>query len=231
MATPQKKNLWLLIFGLTMLIDRLLYPVETLGPGKRIAIWVVGCGHYCKGCSNPELWTENGQEPITPEALFVAIQQIATNNRVDGITITGGEPFDQSEDLLKLVCLLQTLTADILVFSGYQHSQLLKWPVAVAVLDRIAVLVDGPYQEKLNVGLLLRGSSNQHILLFDLGLQERYEDYIKSAKKCIQNFYFDDCTVSVGIHGVGFEKDLDNFLKTMNIRRVSDERSEMAPRT
>lgn len=208
-----------------MLIDQLLYPVETLGPGKRIALWVVGCGHRCKGCSNPELWQANGQSPVTPKELFLAIVQIAEEHPVDGVTITGGEPFDQTEELLELVTFLQLLTPDILIFSGYLHEQLLGRATAVAVMERIAVLVDGPYKEELNLGLPLRGSSNQRILLFDKDLKEPYETYLATTEKRIQNFYFDDQAVSVGIHNIGFETDLNDVLKEMKVRRVSDDGS------
>lgn len=211
-----------------MLIDQLLYPVESLGPGKRVALWVVGCHHHCKGCSNPELWQPNGQKPISPKELFFAIAHIAKEGRVDGITITGGEPFDQDADLLELVRLLQLLTTDILIFSGYRHEELLSRSNALAIMEHIAVLVDGPYREDLNSGLPLRGSSNQRILLFDCDLKERYEAYLATTEKRIQNFYFDDQTVSVGIHDVDFKDDLNELLKEMKVRRVTDGGSEMA---
>ena len=38
-----------------MQIDRLLYPVHSLGPGNRLAIWVKGCRKRCFNCANPEL--------------------------------------------------------------------------------------------------------------------------------------------------------------------------------
>lgn len=211
-----------------MIIDQLLYPVETLGPGKRIAIWMVGCSHGCKGCSNPELWRPNGQIPIKPKELYGTICRIAEENQVDGITITGGEPFDQPDDLLKLVTLLRSLTADILVFSGYRHEELLLRPTAVSILQQVAVLIDGPYKEELNAGLPLRGSSNQRILLFDKDLKQQYESYISTDEKRVQNFYFHDQIVSVGIHDVGFKKDLDSALKKMSVRRADDEESKMA---
>ena len=55
-----------------MYLDRILYPVTSLGPGKRLCIWVSGCNARCEGCANPELWTqrpeqkENSQYPLQP---------------------------------------------------------------------------------------------------------------------------------------------------------------------
>ena len=211
-----------------MLIDQLLYPVEVLGPGKRIALWVVGCNHRCKGCSNPELWKPNGQQPVSPKELFFAIAQIVKENQIDGVTITGGEPFDQEEELLELVRYLRIITSDILVFSGYCHEELLARFNAVAIMEHIAVLVDGPYKAECNLGLPLRGSSNQRVLLFDRDLKERYKAYLATPERRIQNFYFGDQAVSVGIHNVGFKVDLDDLLKEMKVRRATDGESEMA---
>lgn len=172
-----------------MLIDQVLYPVETLGPGKRVAIWVVGCTRGCAGCSNPELWSKEDCKSVSPIELFSAIKQISDDNPVDGFTITGGEPMDQAKELLELVKLLRLINSDILVFSGYTHQELLKNTTQREILNEIAVLVDGPYIESLNNALPLRGSSNQNILLFDLTHESRYADYLNTEKKRIQNFY------------------------------------------
>ena len=89
-------------------------------------------------------------------------------------------------------------------------------------------MVDGPYIEALNNALPLRGSSNQNILLFDLAHESRYADYLNTEKKRIQNFYFDDQTVSVGIHDVAFHDDLNAALKEMKVRERANEGGKMA---
>jgi len=135
---------------------------------------------------------------------------------------------DQAKELLELVKLLRLISSDILVFSGYSHQELLKDATRRAVLNEIAVLVDGPYIEALNNALPLRGSSNQNILLFDLAHESRYADYLNTEKKRIQNFYFDDQTVSVGIHDVAFHDDLNAALKEMKVRERANEGGKMA---
>ena len=211
-----------------MLIDNILYPVESLGPGKRVALWTVGCERRCPGCSNPELWVPRGQQPVTPGAVAAAIGELARENPVDGITITGGEPFCQGEDLLELVTLLRRLTPDLLVFTGYRQEELLQQPTAVAVLEQIAVLVDGAYEEARNVGLPLRGSSNQRILLFEPGLWQRYHAYLSTTEKRVQNFYFEDTIISAGIHDLDFSQALTARLREMHVRRKFHGDGEMA---
>ena len=54
------------------------------------------------------------------------------------------------------------------------------------------------------------------------------QDYLNTEKKKIQNFYFDDQTVSVGIHDVAFKDDLNATLKELKVREKTNEGSKMA---
>lgn len=85
-----------------MYLERLLYPVTALGPGSRVAIWVSGCNRHCNNCTNPELWERKEYQKITSKKLIGAINSVIGHN-VDGITITGGEPFDQATELCKVI--------------------------------------------------------------------------------------------------------------------------------
>ena len=137
-----------------MYIARILYPVEVLGIGKRIGIWFCGCPHKCDGCSNPELWKFNNRYHIGFENLCFLIKSLVETNQVDGFTITGGEPFYQSEGLLKLLKFLRKYTDDILVYTGYTYSELKYIPNSDEILENIGVLIDGRYiksQNKCNV--------------------------------------------------------------------------------
>ena len=77
-----------------MYVDRVLFPVTALGPGKRIAVWLVGCHRHCPGCANPELWSPKPSQKISVEKLSKMIRQMAIERQADGLTITGGEPFE-----------------------------------------------------------------------------------------------------------------------------------------
>lgn len=157
-----------------MQIDRIYYPVETLGYGKRIGIWTIGCPHHCEKCSNPELWTEDKCKEIDIESIVKCVKRVGN---ADGITITGGDPFYQADELLILVSRLRELGyEDILVYSGYTYEELIKDEVSKSVLDLIAVLIDGKYVDSLNDNRTIRGSSNQRILVLNSQMNNRYSD-------------------------------------------------------
>lgn len=191
-----------------MNIARILYPVETLGPGKRVAIWVCGCPIRCEGCANPELWEFDENKNIKISVLLDLIEKIVSENPVDGFTITGGEPFYQSEDLLALLAALSKWSEDILVFTGYYYEQIAK----EESLDHIAVLVDGPYIKERNRGLTLRGSDNQTVRILDRRYEDTYNNYLKVEKSRVQNFLEGTSVISVGIHRPDYRQQMSKNL-------------------
>lgn len=182
-----------------MYVARILYPVKVLGPGDRIGIWLCGCKHNCKGCSNPELWNFQDKYKISLDNVMRLIEKISTENQVDGFTITGGDPFMQYNDLHLLMQRLLSVSDDILVYTGYTIDE-----IENKNINGITVLIDGRYEEKLNDNTLLRGSSNQQIHILQEKYREKYENYLETATNQIQNFSLNDGTVSVGIHRKGF---------------------------
>lgn len=193
-----------------MNIARVLYPVEVLGPGKRVGIWTCGCSHACPGCSNPELWTPRAEYEISPLRLTALLSSSFRSKDVDGFVITGGDPFYQADELDILLDYLQEWTPDILVYTGFTYEELLekKSMTIDRCLSKIGVLIDGRYIESKNTGVPLRGSSNQEVLYLQSHLQEKYETYMAQQKNQIQNFTVRDGVVSVGIHAPGFTKRL-----------------------
>ena len=210
-----------------MKIARVLYPVTVLGPGKRIAIWVSGCGRRCEGCANPELWKAKPEQEVAVSDFITAVKQLLGERikSVNGITISGGEPFDQPEELLQLVKELKQITGDILVFTGYTREQLASNSLNAAILDTIPVLVDGPYQENDNQGEVLRGSVNQRYFYRDDEVKNKYEKYMQehTGKHLVENFTVKDGVVSVGIHKKDFEKELTKRLGRKQIVKHESE--------
>lgn len=182
-----------------MYVARILYPVEVLGPGKRVGIWFCGCPRRCKGCSNPELWEFQERYKTTPETVYELIKKVAREHDIDGFTITGGDPLYQATELQQLLSLLIKISDDIIVYTGYTISEATPF-----LLDNISVLIDGEYIEELNDNSLLRGSSNQRIYLLDKTKSKKYKDYFKTETNKIQNFFTADGVVSVGIHRPNF---------------------------
>lgn len=191
-----------------MNVARILYPVKVLGPGNRIGIWLCGCHRACKGCSNPELWYTQSQYEIPVERVVELIQTISEKHPVDGFTISGGEPFEQSSDLAYLIQRIQSISDDILVYTGYDLAELRarKDRYIDMILQRVAVIIDGPYIEALNETSPLKGSTNQSIHILQKHYVEAYTDYLNCCNNQIQNFSTTDGIVSVGIHHRGFTR-------------------------
>lgn len=109
-----------------MYVARILYPVKVLGPGSRVGIWFCGCPRRCEGCSNPELWEFQDRYKISLKTLLTLIEKISEKNKIDGFTITGGDPIFQAEDLLKLLDQIKKISDDIIIYTGYMKNEVPK---------------------------------------------------------------------------------------------------------
>lgn len=185
-----------------MYVARILYPVEVLGPGKRVGIWFCGCPRRCKGCSNPELWRFQERYKTSVEQIVDLITMIKESNQIDGFTITGGDPMFQPKDLQHLLSKLKDISTDILVYTGYEKEE-----IPIEYLKNIAVLIDGEYVEELNDNSLLRGSNNQKIHILNKNFEKKYNRYFENSHNTIQNFTTSDGIISVGIHSPDFTKE------------------------
>lgn len=189
-----------------MNVARILYPVQVLGPGKRIGIWLCGCNRRCNGCSNPELWEKRPEYEVEVAQIKKLIDRIAAEHRIDGFTITGGEPMDQSDELADMIGELRHISEDILIYSGYQLSELRSRndKNTQRVLSLAVVLIDGEYLEDKNNDVIMRGSENQTIHILNPKFKKIYDEYLPTTHNQIQNFTTSDGVVSVGIHRKGF---------------------------
>lgn len=196
-----------------MYVARVLYPVEVLGPGKRVGIWFCGCPRRCKGCSNPELWEFQDQYYTFPQLVYDLVKQIAKDHPIDGFTITGGDPLYQANDLQQLIVLLRAISEDILVYTGYSLNE-----ISADQLNGIAVLIDGEYIESRNNNCILRGSDNQTIHILDQRYEGKYTTYLSYNTNQVQNFMTSDGVISVGIHKPNFLDELDKAVSGKGLK-------------
>jgi anaerobic ribonucleoside-triphosphate reductase activating protein len=162
-------------------LNKAHYPVTALGPGKRIGIWTQGCSIQCPGCVSQDTWPDDRSKAMPVDDLLAWCKRVA-GGAAEGITISGGEPFDQPKPLARLLDGLHrwrdTLTQpfDILCYSGYRVEKLQK--EHAPLLRRLDALVCDPYVEALATQRLWRGSDNQRlIVLSDLGAA-RFGKYV-----------------------------------------------------
>lgn len=143
---------------------------EALGPGKRFAVWVQGCNKRCKGCIAPDAWDVNGgcEKDVAELA-----EEIINTPDIEGITISGGEPFLQQAALCDLIKLLQTQKdLSVIVYTGMLYEDIAETELA-SLCD---IVIDGEYVDDLNDNKSLRGSSNQRVI----ATSKRYSDVIGS---------------------------------------------------
>lgn len=133
------------------------------GPGIRTSIFVTGCSLNCKNCFNKDyqnpsfgnLWTEKEDELL--------ISYLSDPN-VSGLTILGGEPFENAQGLISLLKKIKT-NKSIWIYSGYTYDFLIKNDDTLELLKLVDVLVDGPFIESMkDLNLYFRGSRNQRII-------------------------------------------------------------------
>lgn len=143
------------------------------GPGKRLLLFTQGCSLRCKGCVNKHLWQFGVGANITVEKVLELCQD------VEGITLHGGEPLDQSEGVLEIVKALKSVGKTVILFTGYQYKELSK-SSQKRVWSLSDLVVSGRYiEEKRNIYLQFRGSTNQRVYRH----KGKYKDYqIKDGK-------------------------------------------------
>lgn len=136
------------------------------GPGIRLVVYAQGCKHNCVGCHNPETHSFNGGELIS---IYEILKLIKENPLLDGVTFSGGEPFEQAEKLAELGEKVKKQGLNIITYTGYTYEEIIDnidtkqgWKKLLYTTD---FLVDGKfYINKKSLELKFRGSSNQRII-------------------------------------------------------------------
>lgn len=155
-------------------LNRIQYPVYNLGPGKRIVLWTQGCRLRCPHCVNPSLWSSEGGSAVSVELLLKKMVPFTAG--YDGITITGGEPFDQYEPLISFCTFIKLKTSlNVFVYSGYSLEEIQRDHPERLFMKCIDYLLDGRYVHELNRNESLRGSANQRLYRFFNGVIDEIE--------------------------------------------------------
>ena len=169
--------------GLLNIFDLCRQGSRVLGPGLRYIIWTQGCPFRCKGCATPS------SRPITSDKQ-VRIDELAADilcrPYIEGITISGGEPFLQAGVLADLIDIVQSERPELTVISytGYLL-EALTGSAEKRLLDHIDLLIDGPYVEDFNDNKGIRGSSNQRLHFLTSRLLP-WEEELQEGKRKVE---------------------------------------------
>ena len=125
------------------------------GTGIRVVLWVSGCSLHCKGCHNPETWNFDGGPEIGAKEIA---EDFRKRKLLDGITLSGGDPFYQQESCLELLSFLPGV--NVWIYTGFDYDEISETELA----KKANVLVVGKFIEDLKCDGQYFGSSNQKII-------------------------------------------------------------------
>ena len=133
------------------------------GPGFRLAVFTQGCPHHCVGCHNPETHPFDGGKDVDTDKI---IRMMEENPLLDGITLSGGDPFCQPEACTELATAAKGMGLNVWAYSGWTFEELMKMSETQAyileLLKNTDVLIDGPFVlAQRTLELRFRGSKNQ----------------------------------------------------------------------
>lgn len=136
------------------------------GEGIRTSIFVTGCTHCCYNCFNEEYQDFNAGKEWTQSETDLVVSYVK-NPICSGLTLLGGEPFQNVQGLLPVVRAVRAAVPEkqIWAYSGYTIDDILEDELRSALLHEIDILVDGRFVDELKDPVLRsRGSSNQRII-------------------------------------------------------------------
>ncbi len=152
-------------------------------------------------------------ETASPEEAFKWLSRI---EGIEGVTLSGGEPFEQSAEALLDFCRMvknDSRNLSIIVFTGYLLEELKEKEDYAGILNYIDILIDGPYMEELNDGKGLRGSSNQRIHFLSGRYGEMKEELQGEAHRGLEMIMTPEGGLEInGIPSRGFMKKFEDAL-------------------
>ena len=143
------------------------------GEGVRLVVFTQGCSHHCKGCHNPSTWEFNDKNKISDTEI---LDMVHSNPLLDGITLSGGDPFFQAKNCINLCKIIKKEDLTVWAYTGFIFDEFIKFKNKVKCDDRINkdmlnllkyvdVVVDGPFIiEQRTLDSKYRGSTNQRLI-------------------------------------------------------------------
>lgn len=154
-------------------IASILYNDLANGPNLRTVLFVQGCPHHCKGCHNQHTWSFTDGVLYTADELY---KELTCNPLDKGITISGGEPICQWEELHPVIQQLKDKNYHLMLYTGYTrtwlNNKISNDDLFLDFLSLFDMIVTGPYIEQQKVRYeehLIYGSYNQEICKIDNG--------------------------------------------------------------
>ena len=134
------------------------------GPNCRFVVWVQGCSRHCDGCFNPDAQSFTGGMEMTCSDILASVDK----KKVTGLTVSGGEPFEQEKELTELLIAAKNTGLDTLVYTGFTWEELSgRRSTALKYCD---YLVDGPFEKDKPSTCRWAGSGNQRFLQLQNGI-------------------------------------------------------------
>ena len=183
-------------------VFKILKNTKVEGPESRYCIWTQGCSHHCKGCQAVHTWSHSGGNLIEVNKI---INDIKSQQGIEGVTFLGGEPFEQAEALGIIAEEVQKLGLGVLCFTGGYLEELQKDGKNKKLLNNIDLLIDGPFEiDKVDYSRPWCGSSNQRYHF----LTARYNEEIFEK-------YKNKVEVNISKNGTVFMNGMGNFDEIM----------------
>jgi len=143
-------------------------------PGISLSVYFSGCHFHCPGCHNPEAQDFNYGQELTSDLIKEILVKLTKNGVERRLSILGGEPLNK-ENRIAVADLIHDCKGTypnliIYVWTGYTIEELFEEndPYIRYILNNIHCLIDGRYeQDKRDITLPLRGSSNQRIIYLE----------------------------------------------------------------
>jgi len=121
------------------------------GPGRRVVVWVQGCTLGCTGCANPAYQPHEPRHLMEHTMFADKLVELCQRTQCEGVTISGGEPFQQAEALLHMCERLHKREISIIVLSGYSWEAIRRSRnrSIIGLLNIIDAIISGPFNEEV----------------------------------------------------------------------------------